>query len=74
MVRAWCLDFKKLIGAFEMSKSNKNLKKPQDNEEKDIEYYKLAAKFWEYYAKTIENELAKQDKKNFDALHGEFSG
>lgn len=38
-------------------------KKKVNAEEKDLEYYKTAALFWETYAKNIEEELAKQGKK-----------
>ena len=39
-------------------------KKNKINDDKDLEYYKTAANFWEQYAKNIEAELAKQGKKN----------
>lgn len=39
-------------------------KKTKVSDEKDLEYYKTAALFWETYAKNIEAELAKQGKKN----------
>ena len=39
-------------------------KKTKANDEKDLEYYKTAALFWEPYAKNIEAELARQGKKN----------
>ena len=55
-VRAWCLD-PKLQSATQMAKKNKI------NDDKDLEYYKTAAIFWEQYAKNIEAELAKQGKK-----------
>lgn len=56
-VRAWCLN-PKLRSAREMAKNHKI-----NNEEKDLEYYKTAALFWETYAKNIEEEIAKQRKK-----------
>ena len=34
-----------------------------NNGEKDLEYYKTVALFWETYVKNIEEELAKQGKK-----------
>ena len=55
-VRSWCLN-PKLHSATEMAKKNKI------NDDKDLEYYKTAAIFWEQYAKNIEAELAKQGKK-----------
>lgn len=55
-VRSWCLN-PKLHSATEMAKKNKI------NDDKDLEYYKTAAIFWEQYAKNIETELAKQGKK-----------
>ena len=55
-VRDWCLN-PKLQSATEMAKKNKI------NDNKDLEYYKTAAIFWEQYAKNIESELAKQGKK-----------
>ena len=55
-VREWCLN-PKLHSATEMAKKTKA------NDEKDLEYYKTAALFWETYAKNIEAELAKQGKK-----------
>ena len=55
-VRDWCLN-PKLQSATEMAK------KKTINDEKDLEYYKTAAIFWEQYAKNIEEELAKQGKK-----------
>lgn len=60
-VREWCLN-PKLHSATEMAKKTKV------NDEKDLEYYKTAALFWETYAKNIEAELAKQGKKktNFE--------
>ena len=57
-VRDWCLN-PRLHDATEMAKKQKI-----NNEEKDLEYYKTAALFWETYAKNIEEELAKQGKKN----------
>ena len=56
-VREWCLN-PKLHSAKEMAKKAK-----ANNDEKDLEYYKTAALFWETYAKNIEEELAKQGKK-----------
>jgi len=56
-VRDWCLN-PRLHNATEMAKKQKI-----NNEEKDLEYYKTAALFWETYAKNIEEELAKQGKK-----------
>ena len=56
-VRGWCLN-PKLQTATEMAKKTKI-----NNNEKDLEYYKTAAIFWEQYAKNIEAELAKQGKK-----------
>lgn len=56
-VREWCLN-PKLHSATEMAKKTKV------SDEKDLEYYKTAALFWETYAKNIEVELAKQGKKN----------
>lgn len=56
-VRSWCLD-PKLHNAEEMAKKEKT-----DDGEKDLDYYKTAAFFWEEYAKAIEEELAKQGKK-----------
>ena len=56
-VRDWCLN-PRLHDATEMAKKQKI-----NNEEKDLEYYKTAALFWETYAKNIEEELAKQGKK-----------
>lgn len=56
-VRSWCLN-PKLRSAKEMAKKQKI-----NREEKDLEYYKTAALFWEIYAKNIEEELAKQGKK-----------
>ena len=47
----------KLQSATQMAKKNKI------NDDKDLEYYKTAAIFWEQYAKNIEAELAKQGKK-----------
>ncbi len=38
-------------------------KETKVSDEKDLEYYKTAALFWETYAKNIEAELAKQGKK-----------
>ena len=38
-------------------------RKTKINDDKDLEYYKTAAIFWEQYAKNIEAELAKQGKK-----------
>ena len=58
-VRDWCLN-PRLYNAVQMVKK-KNKKKII--EEKDLEYYKTAALFWETYAKNIEEELAKQGKK-----------
>ena len=55
-VRDWCLN-PKLHSATQMAKKNKL------NDDKDLEYYKTAALFWETYAKNIEEELAKQGKK-----------
>ena len=55
-VREWCLN-PKLHSATEMAKKTKV------SDEKDLEYYKTAALFWETYAKNIEAELAKQGKK-----------
>lgn len=55
-VRDWCLN-PKLHSATEMAKKTKI------NDDKDLEYYKTAALFWETYAKNIEEELAKQGKK-----------
>ena len=55
-VRDWCLN-PKLQTATQMAKKNKI------NDDKDLEYYKTAAIFWEQYAKNIEAELAKQGKK-----------
>ena len=55
-VRDWCLN-PKLHSATEMAKK-KNI-----NDDKDLEYYRTAAIFWEQYAKNIEAELAKQGKK-----------
>ena len=55
-VREWCLN-PKLHSATEMAKKTKV------SDEKDLEYYKTAALFWETYAKNIEVELAKQGKK-----------
>ena len=55
-VRDWCLT-PKLQSATQMAKKNKI------NNDKDLEYYKTAAIFWEQYAKNIEAELAKQGKK-----------
>lgn len=55
-VRDWCLN-PRLQVATEMAKKNKI------NDDKDLEYYKTAAIFWEQYAKNIEAELAKQGKK-----------
>lgn len=57
-VRDWCLN-PRLQSAIQMAK-----KKKVNAEEKDLEYYKTAALFWETYAKNIEEELAKQGKKN----------
>ncbi|MBQ6781309.1 MAG: hypothetical protein IJP62_08760 [Treponema sp.] len=48
----------KLHSATEMAKKTKG------NDEKDLEYYKTSALFWETYATNIEAELAKQGKKN----------
>lgn len=56
-VRDWCLN-PRLQSAIQMAK-----KKKVNAEEKDLEYYKTAALFWETYAKNIEEELAKQCKK-----------
>lgn len=56
-VREWCLN-PKLHSATEMAKKTKG------NDEKDLEYYKTSALFWETYATNIEAELAKQGKKN----------
>lgn len=56
-VRSWCLD-PKLHNAKEVAKKGKT-----DDGEKDLDYYKTAAFFWEEYAKAIEEELAKQGKK-----------
>lgn len=55
-VRGWCLN-PKLQSATQMAKKNKI------NNDKDLEYYRTAAIFWEQYAKNIETELAKQGKK-----------
>ena len=55
-VRDWCLN-PKLQNATQMAKKNKI------NDDKDLEYYKTAAIFWEQYARNIEAELAKQGKK-----------
>lgn len=55
-VRDWCLN-PRLQSATQMAKKNKI------NDDKDLEYYKTAAIFWEQYAKNIEAELAKQGKK-----------
>ena len=55
-VRDWCLN-PKLHSATEMAKKTKV------SDEKDLEYYKTAALFWETYAKNIEAEVAKQGKK-----------
>ena len=55
-VRSWCLN-PKLHSATEMAKKNKI------NDDKDLEYYRTAAIFWEQYARNIEAELAKQGKK-----------
>ena len=55
-VRSWCLD-PRLQSASQMAKKNKI------NDDKDLEYYRTAAIFWEQYAKNIEAELAKQGKK-----------
>ena len=55
-VRDWCLN-PKLHSATEMAKKKKI------SDDKDLEYYKTAALFWETYAKNIEEELAKQGKK-----------
>ena len=57
MVCDWCLN-PRLQSAIQMAK-----KKKVNAEEKDLEYYKTAALFWETYAKNIEEELAKQGKK-----------
>lgn len=57
LVRDWCQN-PKLHEATEMAKKQK-----LNGEEKDLEYYKTAALFWETYAKNIEEELAKQGKK-----------
>lgn len=56
-VRDWCLN-PKLHDATDMAKKTKI-----NNEEKDLEYYKTAALFWETYAKNVEAEIAKQGKK-----------
>lgn len=56
-VRGWCLN-PKLHDATDMAKKTKI-----NNEEKDLEYYKTAALFWETYAKNVEAEIAKQGKK-----------
>ena len=55
-VRDWCLN-PKLHSATEMANKTKI------NDDKDLEYYKTAALFWETYAKNVEEELAKQGKK-----------
>ena len=55
-VRDWCLN-PRLQSATEMAKKNKI------NDDKDLEYYKTAAIFWQQYAQNIEAELAKQGKK-----------
>ena len=55
-VRSWCLN-PKLHSETEMAKKNKI------NDDKDLEYYRTAAIFWEQYARNIEAELAKQGKK-----------
>lgn len=49
-VHAWCLD-PKLQSATQMAKKNKI------NNDKNLEYYKTAAIFWEQYAGSIENNL-----------------
>lgn len=53
-----CFLSPKLQSATQIAKKNKI------NDDKDLEYYKTATIFWEQYAKNIEAELAKQDKKN----------
>ncbi|MGP1455637.1 MAG: helix-turn-helix domain-containing protein [Treponema sp.] len=37
------------------------------NEEKDIEYYKAAAEYWQTYAKLVEQEIALQNKKKLQS-------
>ena len=56
-VRGWCLN-PRLQSATQMAKKNKT------NDDKDLEYYRTAAIFWEQYARNIEAELARQGKKN----------
>ena len=56
-VRDWGMN-PKLHSATEMAKKNKI------SNDKDLDYYKTAALFWETYAKNVEEELAKQGKKN----------
>ena len=55
-VRGWCLN-PRLQSATQMAKKNKT------NDDKDLEYYRTAAIFWEQYARNIEAELARQGKK-----------
>ena len=56
-VRDWCLN-PRLHDSIEMAKKEK-----LNNEEYDLEYYKTAALYWETYAKLVEAELEKQNKK-----------
>lgn len=56
-VREWCLN-PKLQDATQMAKKQK-----LNNDEKDLDYYKTAALFWETYAKNLEEEVEKQGKK-----------